>query len=694
MHDRLHKHIAHATRKDGSVDLDSLLPAIDADYAEFDSRRRTALGDKDVILRAFDDARIAFSLYSRDERLVLCNDYARHLLFDFNPELPRAGMTFAEICEAYARHHLGAQGDDAVRARVELRLWSFRNPSGTVERPLADGRWVMSTERRTQNGGIVTINVDITDRKKAEDALRASEARLRAIIEHAPMGIGLATIADHRILYANPQMARVFGYKRNEMIGLSTDVLYMGPDEASRVRKTIQQSPAGRSFEIEFRRNDGTPFWGRTSISVVTYDGQPCNIIAFYDSTTQRTSQRLLQESEARLRSILANVPDAVFTLDLNGTIQSFNPAAERLFGYTADEIRGLSFILLMPEDVKGVQSENLRRYRERSEARYVDQGPRRVVAQHKSGRTLALEIAMGALKDSFGTTLVAVARDVSERERTENELRAAKQKADLANGAKSEFIANVSHELRTPLNAILGFSDIIRKQLIGPDMIDRYAEYAEDIHSSGSHLLDIINDILDLSKVEAGQATLEESEVEISSAVLSCLRLISERATKAGIRLSTDIAPDLPLLVADLRKLKQIIINLLSNAVKFTPADGEVNIRARHTVDGMEIIVKDTGIGMAEDEIPRALLPFTQLDSSLARKYEGTGLGLPLAKALTELHGGFMQITSAPGQGAAVRIVLPPSRVKSDPTAQPPLEPGESLGQGLETDPWARHRN
>ena len=258
--------------------------------------------------------------------------------------------------------------------------------------------------------------------------------------------------------------------------------------------------------------------------------------------------------------------------------------------------------------------------------------------------------------------------REIAERKRTEEALLAAKEAAELANRSKSEFLANMSHELRTPLNAIIGFSEMIKTATFGPVGSPKYREYATDIYGSGQHLLNVITDILDISKIEAGKLELHEEPVDVPEAVDSCLMLVNERAENAGLTLETEIADDLPPLRADERKLKQILINLLSNAVKFTPEGGTVTTRVWcHRDDGYVFQVADTGIGIAPDDIPKVLAPFGQVDSTLARKYEGTGLGLPLTKSLVEMHGGSFDLQSEPGVGTTVTARFPAGRIVSE---------------------------
>jgi signal transduction histidine kinase len=256
--------------------------------------------------------------------------------------------------------------------------------------------------------------------------------------------------------------------------------------------------------------------------------------------------------------------------------------------------------------------------------------------------------------------------RGKEEAERAAQAEREARSKAEAANRSKSEFLANMSHELRTPLNAIIGFSEMMKDGVMGPLQNQVYEGYSQDIHRSARHLLEVINDVLDLSKIEFGKADLQEGDVDLDEAIRGCVRLIDERATRGQVSVEYKPAVAPPLLRADGRRIRQILINLLSNAVKFTPPSGRVSIHVIASEGGGVVVaVVDTGIGIKAADMEKVMAPFGQGDTSLERKYEGTGLGLPLCKAFAEMHDGRLFLESTPGSGTAACLFLPSVRVR-----------------------------
>jgi PAS domain S-box-containing protein len=270
---------------------------------------------------------------------------------------------------------------------------------------------------------------------------------------------------------------------------------------------------------------------------------------------------------------------------------------------------------------------------------------------------------AAGAFEGYRGT-----GTEVTHEIRAQRAVEAAKQQAEAANRTKSEFLANMSHELRTPLNAIIGFAEAMKGGLYGPIANDRYAEYVNHIATSGRHLLDVTNDILDLSKVEAGRLELMEEVVDLRAAVEQCGAVLADQAAAAGLRYAIALPRDLPPLRADAKMVRQVAFNLISNALKFTPRGGAVTISGERDADSNVVLdFRDTGIGIAEADLEKALSPFGQVRNNFSRKHAGTGLGLPLAKRLVELHGGTLSVESAVGRGTTVRVVWPAWRAAVD---------------------------
>ena len=293
------------------------------------------------------------------------------------------------------------------------------------------------------------------------------------------------------------------------------------------------------------------------------------------------------------------------------------------------------------------------------------------VVLTGRSDDGVAIDVLQAGAEDYLikgmgdGQLMVRAIRYSMERARGRLLLLDAKTMAEIANRTKTEFLANMSHELRTPLNAIMGFSELLKGQMLGPVGNPTYVEYARDIHQSAAHLLQIINDILDLSKVEAGKIELDEREINLHALVDSSLRLVAERAGEAGVTVVNEVPASLPKLYADERLLKQILINLLSNSIKFTEKGGSVRVQAvREQTGVLALAVADTGIGISAEDLPRVMEPFRQADAALSRKYEGTGLGLPLVKSFVELHRGVFELKSQLGVGTTATMRFPRDRM------------------------------
>ena len=371
-------------------------------------------------------------------------------------------------------------------------------------------------------------------------------------------------------------------------------------------------------------------------------------------------SLRRLETEIGELKSILDTATDGVLVLDRAGRVLSANRSAEALFGYEAAEIAELSFgDLFAPESRRAVLD-----YLDRlaNGAGVLDTG-REAIGLVRQGGLVPLYFTMGRIAD--GEKFCAVMRDITAWKRTEEELINAKQQAEKASTAKSEFLAKISHEIRTPLNAIIGFSEVMMDERFGPVANERYKQYLKDIHTSGGHLISLLNDLLDLSKIEAGKLELTFVSVNLNDLVQQCVAIMQQQANSERVIIRTSLPPNLPQIVADARSVRQIALNLLSNSIKFTGAGGQVIVSTALT-DDHEIVlrVRDTGPGMSEKELQTALEPFRQLATSARWGASGTGLGLPITKALSEANHARFRITSQVDDGTLVEVAFPATRV------------------------------
>lgn len=385
------------------------------------------------------------------------------------------------------------------------------------------------------------------------------------------------------------------------------------------------------------------------------------------------TETRELQGHIEELRTILDTATDGVVLIDTDGRMRSMNHSAAALFGYDQADTEGKFFSMLFAIESQRAAMDYLHGLSDNGVLSVLNDG-REVIGREAQGGFIPLFMTIGKLPHTNG--FCAVLRDITQWKRTEEELTNARKEAERASNQKTEFLARISHEIRTPLNAIIGFSELMSDEKFGPIGNERYRDYLRDINRSGNHVLALVNDLLDISKIEAGGVDMQFEAVSLNDAIGEAIALMQPQANRERVIIRSSFQSNLPDIVADARSIKQVALNLLSNAVRFTATAGQVIVSTNYELNGDVVMrVRDTGIGMTKAEIEQALKPFRQVNTMQRRqtesakdwRNEGTGLGLPLTKAMVEANRAQFTIDSTPGQGTVVEIVFPPTRVLAD---------------------------
>lgn len=502
----------------------------------------------------------------------------------------------------------------------------------------------------------------------ASRQLRASEERFRDIAA-ATSDWFWETGPDHKFSYLTESYLALTGINPAAIIGKSRLELARDGDDAAKWDAhlvDLENHRTFRSLQYEIVRPDGTSF--PVSISGKPVFNEAGEFLGYRgtgtDLTEHRINERKLIDTANELKGVLESTSQGYWRIDTNAKTIEVNPRMAEILGVSQSEAVGTSvYDYLCAEQQKLHKSKIKKRTTGVSEAYELE-----IISA--CGKQLSCLFNATPFHDATGNVAgsFALVTDVTDFKKTQFTLEKSMLEARAANKVKSDLMANMSHELRTPLNAIIGFSSTIQAEIFGPVGHDKYREYLGDIQDSGQHLLELINDILDVSAIEAGALDLHEDNVSLSSIVDACLRIIRPRADAGQVRVVSTMDAKLPLIHMDARRGKQIILNLLSNAVKFTPEGGEVSVTSSLNTHGsVSVSVRDTGIGMDKDELTKALSAFGQVDSGLNRKHEGTGLGLPLTKGLIELHGGILDVKSDKGHGTLVTVTFPEERVVQD---------------------------
>ncbi len=537
----------------------------------------------------------------------------------------------------------------------------------------------------TEEGAVQSVLVvarHITDLKQVEASLRESEARLRAVFENAPIAISLVDVKTHRFAHCNTVHRQQYGYGAEE-IGQMTIEDISHADDMAVNQRYIEQLLAGEISRFQmlkrFIRKDNSTFWANLTVALIPdAKGAPLYLMGMTEDITERqqTEHKLLvvQEqlfvAQERLHHLLSSSPGIIYAAtpsmqDQPLTLTFISTNVMQILGYESHECLEKDFWIngIHPDDrtvFTTAEQEMLQQGYATCEYRF----------RHKNGSYRWLYDQTKLVQDEWGNPLERIGSwmNISDRKAAEAQLyqtneQLAQTNAELARATrlKDEFLANMSHELRTPLNSILGLSEVMQEGAFGT-LTDKQRQFLVIIQSSGKHLLELINDVLDLAKIEAGMLDLHVTETSIHSLCEVSLTMIRQQAHQKSISLVCVLSDDLGTLQVDERRMRQVLLNLLSNAVKFTPEGGRVTLEVQGdpAQNNLSFNIIDTGIGIAPEDISKLFQTFVQLDSSLSRHYEGTGLGLVLVKQIVELHGGQIMVSSEVGQGSCFRVTLP----------------------------------
>ncbi len=607
-------------------------------------------------------------------------------IFGFPPD--QAEPTYQESLSLFA---------ETDRARIETAIQHatqtgesyeldipFTRSDGTPGYMFVKGNPVANSQGQTTH--LVGILMDISDRKRIEVALQESQEFIRKIVESSPNLIYVYDLQEQRNIFVNREITHILGYTPAEVqaMGERLATNLMHPDDIASVlpdyHERLARANDDEIIEFEFRLRHANGEWHWLSSRSVVFSRDAAgqvkqNIGIAQDITTRKQMELALAESEEKFRNLVEGVTDVIWTVNLEGLSTYLSPQFKALFGWEPEEWIGQpANHLVHPDDLAFVVSQK-QQLLELGKVSFTEFRHR-----HRDGHYLWVSSSANLIRDNTGAVvgMQGILSDISDRKATEAQLQQTNEELARATRLKDEFLAIMSHELRTPLNAILGLSEVLNDQILG-SLNERQQTAISTIARSGQHLLELINDILDLSKISSGKMELALAPASVRNLCESSLVFVRQQAFQKDLQVTSDIPKNIDDIVVDERRIRQVLINLLTNAVKFTPNGGQISLKVatgcggtwkgqatipdRFRQNNKPLIlfqVSDTGIGIAPCDLPRLFQPFVQIDSSLNRQQSGTGLGLAMVQKITELHRGQVTVDSQLGKGSCFTVALP----------------------------------
>lgn len=495
----------------------------------------------------------------------------------------------------------------------------------------------------------------------AQDRLQESDSSLRMVLESSPFGVSIISKDNpNQRLFVNKRMAEMFGFDSSQdMLHFSASKSYVNTEDLENLRRSGNEGNFKTEVVIERCRKDGTRWWCELFRRQSIFEGEDVIISWHADITDRKHTEMAVAENIARLQAIFDNTTLNMNFKDTTGRYQMINSSYADWYGLSSEDIIGKRTSEILSDAPVIADMSNV-------EKTVLETGlPHQYEVQikGKDGVLYDRRVIKFPVKTINGeiNSIGTIAIDITDYKQIEKILLDAKESAETANVAKSDFLSSISHELRTPLNAIIGFSEVLKKEMFGPVGDIKNAEYINDINSAGAHLLSLINNILDLSKIEAGKEDVEAKETDIRPVIMDCLEMVAVLAKNKNIQIDVNFSNSLPTIKVDHGHLAQIFINLFSNAIKFTPHGGSVVVSAE-VEDFSSLIIRmaDTGIGMNAKDIAKMFENFVRGGDAMTRTETGTGLGLPLVKRLVELNDGSISIESNPGRGTVILVEFP----------------------------------